>query len=124
MQEQHGAPRTALHVVTEEGAGRESRAGLEGTWRNYNGKKYFIVLNSTDQPLANQVIQLRGVGAATSATVASESRAVSISNSSISDEPCQGLPLKQDLSCSARRATSEDWLIGSLGHGFTDSVTH
>jgi len=59
--------------------------GLEGTWRNYNGRKYFIVLNATDQPLANQVIKLRGIGVATSATVASESRIVPISGSSISD---------------------------------------
>jgi hypothetical protein len=59
--------------------------GLEGTWRNYNGKKYFIVLNATDQALTNQVIKLRGVGAVTSAAVASESRTVGISNSSISD---------------------------------------
>jgi len=42
-------------------------------------------LNKTDQAMANQVIKLRGVGAATSATVASESRTVSISNSSMSD---------------------------------------
>ena len=59
--------------------------GLEGTWRIYNGMKYFIVLNSTDQPLANQQIKLRGAGAATSATAASESRTVPISNSTITD---------------------------------------
>jgi len=41
--------------------------GLEGSWRIYNGRKYFIVLNKTDQAMANQVIKLRGVGAATSA---------------------------------------------------------
>jgi hypothetical protein len=59
--------------------------GLEGTWRSYNGKKYFIVLNQSDQAVANQAIKLRGAGAATSATVASEARAVQISNSTITD---------------------------------------
>ncbi|HEV8605996.1 MAG TPA: PA14 domain-containing protein [Tepidisphaeraceae bacterium] len=59
--------------------------GLEGSWRIYNGKKYFIILNATDQPLADQRIRLRGVGAAGIATVASESRTVAISDSTITD---------------------------------------
>jgi hypothetical protein len=59
--------------------------GLEGSWRIYNGKKYFIVLNATDQPLADRQIRLRGVGEATSANVASESRTVAISSNTITD---------------------------------------
>jgi hypothetical protein len=59
--------------------------GLEGTWRIFNGKKYFIVLNETDQALTNQQIRLRGVGAATSATVASEARTVPITSATITD---------------------------------------
>jgi hypothetical protein len=74
-----------LSQVDPPSTGMRLPNGLEGTWRIYNGKKYFIVLNQSDQPLSNQQIKLRNIGAATTATVASESRSVPITSNTITD---------------------------------------
>lgn len=58
--------------------------GLEGTWRLYNGKKYFFVLNTTTQTLSGQQMQLVNTSGS-SAAVEGENRSVGISNGTITD---------------------------------------
>jgi hypothetical protein len=74
-----------LSPIDPPSAGMRLPDGLEGSWRIYNGKRYFIVLNTTDQQLNGQAIRVRGVGAASGATVSSEGRTVSITNGTITD---------------------------------------
>lgn len=57
---------------------------LEGTWRFYNGKSYFIVLNNSSKA-TTQSVSFSGTGKASSADVHGESRTVSLTNGSFSD---------------------------------------
>jgi len=57
---------------------------LEGTWRVYNGKTYYVVLNFSDHTVTKNVT-LQGIGAASSADVNGEGRSVSLSNGTLSD---------------------------------------
>jgi chitodextrinase len=58
--------------------------GLEGTWRLYNGKKYFIVFNTQHQTVTGAALTLVNTPG-TSAVVEGESRTVAINNGTITD---------------------------------------
>jgi RTX calcium-binding nonapeptide repeat (4 copies)/Beta-galactosidase len=58
---------------------------LEASWRVYGGKKYFIVLNTSDRPLQNATLRLHGIGASDSAAVHGEKRSVGIKGGVITD---------------------------------------
>ena len=64
--------------------GLATPAPLEGTWRTYGGKNYFIVLNMSGNTLTNQQMTLRGT-AGTTAVVQGESRSVNITGGVITD---------------------------------------
>jgi hypothetical protein len=59
---------------------------LEATWRSHGGKKYFIVLNTSDRPLTKVNVRLHGVGNPDSAAVSSEKRSVAVDNGVITDD--------------------------------------
>jgi hypothetical protein len=61
-----------------------SNSALEATWRNYNGHKYYVVLNYSNQTVTNATLTLKGAGTAT-ATVQGESRTVSLTNGVTTD---------------------------------------
>ena len=53
-------------------------ATLEGSWRSYGGKNYFIVMNMSNHTATNVIVKLKGVGAAPLAAVNGENRWVPI----------------------------------------------
>jgi hypothetical protein len=61
-------------------------APLEATWRSHGGKKYFIVLNTSDRSLNDVNVRLHGIGGADSASVVVEKRSVSIKSGVITDD--------------------------------------
>jgi hypothetical protein len=60
-------------------------AGLEGGWRWYNGKAYFIVLNTTGGTISDAGLGLGGVGRKGTVTVEGEDRTVRMNKRAIVD---------------------------------------
>jgi hypothetical protein len=60
-------------------------AGLEGGWRWYNGKAYFIVLNTTGGTISGAGLGLLGVGRKGTVTVETEKRTLTMNRRTIVD---------------------------------------
>jgi hypothetical protein len=60
-------------------------AGLEGGWRWYNGKAYFIVLNTTGAAVSGAGLGLLGVGRKGKVTVETEDRTLTMNRRTIVD---------------------------------------
>ena len=65
--------------------GATASSPLQVAWRSSSGQNYFFVLNLSNATVSHQVIKLRGVGSAASATVYGENRTISISKDTITD---------------------------------------
>jgi hypothetical protein len=60
-------------------------AGIEGGWRWYNGKAYFIVLNTTGGTISGAGLGLLGVGRKGTVTVETEKRTLTMNRRTIVD---------------------------------------
>jgi hypothetical protein len=65
------------------GVSMDVDGALRVTWRKYNGKTYFVVLNNSSSTVSAQM-DVHGVSAS-SASVDSENRTVAIRNGTIGD---------------------------------------
>lgn len=65
--------------------GATAPSPLQVAWRSSAGHSYFFVLNLSPRAVNHQVIALRGIGSAASATVYGENRTVPISGNTIAD---------------------------------------
>lgn len=75
-----------LSSVDPPNLGAEVGGTLEATWREHEGKKYFIVLNMSDQTVSDQRIRLHGVGRTGAANVQGEGRSERIRGGVITDD--------------------------------------
>ena len=60
-------------------------AGLEGGWRWYNGRAYFIVMNTTAGTVSEAGLGLQGVGRKGTVTVEGEDRSLRMNRRTIVD---------------------------------------
>ena len=69
-----------------DGFGLNLDPSLQGSWRSYGGKNYFIVSNATGSTIASAGIGLNGVTSGpVSASVAGENRSVPLQNGTLTD---------------------------------------
>jgi hypothetical protein len=72
-------------TINPSSLGATASSPLQVAWRSSSGQSYFFVLNLSNAAVSHQVIKLRGVGSAASASVYGENRTVSISKDTITD---------------------------------------